>query len=263
MELFQPRKVILFDHDGTLVDSEIIALKSAWELTGEVACEFPGGRHYDLPQFIKSFAGKPYREILAQIYADSPTPLEEADIQRLVIEEENRAIDCLTIAATATKETPEVLSYLERNGYRFALVSNSSLRRITACLAASGLAPYFPSNRTFSAHDSLPAPRTKPLPDIYLYAAKCLRVDVSDCVAVEDSVSGVKSALAAGIGQIVGYVGGTHINESERHDRASALRSMGAHEIIEQMPDLLQLLTKIEGVSGVDQGKSAEGMRLF
>lgn len=244
MKSFQSHKVILFDHDGTVVDSETIALESAWRLTSEVACEFPGAKFYDLPEFVKSFAGKPYREILAQIYANSPTKLTEADIERLVLEEEDRAIECLNVAATATEGTPEVLAHLRDNGYNFALVSNSSLRRLSACLAASGVISYFPSDRTFSAHDSLPIPKTKPFPDIYLHAVECLNVEISECVAVEDSISGVKSAVAAGISEIVGYIGGTHINESERSDRAAALRSTGAHHIIEQMPDLLQFLSK-------------------
>jgi HAD superfamily hydrolase (TIGR01509 family) len=241
MTSFQPHKVILFDHDGTVVDSEIIALKSAWKLTGEVASEYPGARFYDLPDFIKSFAGKPYREILTQIYLDSPTALSEADIQRLVLEEEDRAIDHLSLEATATAGTPEMLSKLNVQGVQFALVSNSSLRRLSACLAASDLAHYF-SDRVFSANDSLPVRRPKPLPDIYLHAAECLGADISNCVAVEDSISGVKSAVAAGIPLIIGYVGGTHITEGERRDRASVLRSVGAQHIIEHMSNLIQLL---------------------
>ncbi|MBW4422414.1 MAG: HAD family phosphatase [Myxacorys californica WJT36-NPBG1] len=244
MKPSQPPKVVLFDHDGTVVDSETIALKSAWRLTAEVAAEFPGARFYDLPEFIKNFAGKPYQEILAQIYLDSPTALSETDIARLVTEEENRAIAHLSLEARATEGTPGVLSNLRDRGVGFALVSNSSLRRLSACLAASALTSYFPSNQTFSAHDSLPVRRPKPLPDIYLHAAKCLDADVSSCVAVEDSVSGVKSAVAAGIPQIIGYIGGTHINESERSSRASALRSAGAQHIIEQMPELIGLLSE-------------------
>ncbi|MGI2908749.1 hypothetical protein [Tolypothrix sp. VBCCA 56010] len=68
-------QVVLFDHDGTVVDSEAITLKSAWNLTTEVACEFAGARLYELHDFVKIFAGKPYKEILAQIYANSLTTL--------------------------------------------------------------------------------------------------------------------------------------------------------------------------------------------
>lgn len=238
----QPRKVILFDHDGTIVNSEVVALKSAWHLTAEVASATPGARYYDLPDFVQCFAGKPYREILAQIYADSPTALDELEIEKLVAEEEDRAIAHLKVDAKATAGTPDVLSYLHNGGFKFALVSNSSLRRLNACLAASALMSYFPTHLVFSAHDSLPVRRPKPLPDIYLHAAKELNTEVSDCIAVEDSISGVKSAVAAGIPQIVGYVGGTHISETERSRRASGLRSMGAHYIIEQMPNLIDLL---------------------
>lgn len=244
MKLAQPLKVVLFDHDGTVVDSEIIALESAWELTNEVANEFPGARFYSLPEFIKCFAGKPYQAILTQIYADAPTALTEDDIERLVVEEENRAIARLTVAARATEGTPEVLSNLGDGAIEFALVSNSSLQRLKACLSASGLTAYFPSDRVFSAYDSLPVRRPKPLPDVYLYAAKCLNAEVLSCVAVEDSISGVKSAVAAEIGLIVGYVGGTHISESERSNRTDALRSAGAHYVIEQMPELLKHLSE-------------------
>lgn len=242
MKSSQPPKVVLFDHDGTVVDSEIIALKSAWKLTAEVANDFPGARFYDLPDFIKHFAGKPYREILAQIYADAPTALSEADIQRLVLEEENRAIDHLSLEAKATAGTPAVLSELNAQSVEFALVSNSSLRRLRACLAAAELTDYFRSDRVFSAHDSLPVRRPKPLPDIYLHAAQSLTVEIAECIAVEDSISGVKSAVAAGIPLIIGYVGGTHITESERSHRASVLQTAGAQQIIEQMSQLLKFL---------------------
>jgi len=105
------------------------------------------------------------------------------------------------------------------------------------------LTDYFPSEQIFSAHDSLPVPRPKPLPDIYLHAVKCLDAEVSDCVAVEDSLSGVRAAVAAGIGQIIGYVGGTHISEDERSSRADNLQSAGAHQVIDRMDDLIGLLS--------------------
>ena len=238
-----PPKMVLFDHDGTVVDSETIALKSAWKLTNEVAREFSGAEHYELEDFVRSFAGKPYREILKNIYPDSSTTINERDIDRLVAEEENRAIERLSVEAKATEGTPQVLSYLRDGGVEYALVSNSSLQRLSACLGAAALSGYFPSEQIFSAHDSLPIPRPKPLPDIYLYAVKCLDAEVSGCVAIEDSISGVRSAVAAGIGQIIGYVGGTHISEDERSSRADALVSAGAHQVIERMHDLIGLLS--------------------
>ena len=243
MKPLQHDKVVLFDRDGTVVDSETIALKSAWRLTNEVAREFPGAQHYELEEFVKSFAGKPYREILKKIYPDPLTSLNERDIDRLVAQEEKRAIERLSVEAKATEGTPEVLSYLRDSGFEYALVSNSSLQRLSACLTAAALRDYFPSEQIFSAHDSLPVPRPKPLPDIYLHAARCLDADVSDCVAVEDSLSGVTAAVAAGIGEIIGYVGGTHISEDERRSRADALVSAGAQQVIERMHDLIGLLS--------------------
>jgi beta-phosphoglucomutase-like phosphatase (HAD superfamily) len=243
MKPLQHEMVVLFDHDGTVVDSETIALESAWRLTNEVAREFAGAQHYELEDFVKSFAGKPYREIFKKIYADSLTTINERDIDFLVAEEEKRAIERLSVQAKATEGTPEVLSYLRDDGFEYALVSNSSLQRLSACLGAAALTDYFPNEQIFSAHDSLPVARPKPLPDIYLHAVKCLDADVSDCVAVEDSISGVRAAVAAGIGKIIGYVGGTHISEDERRSRADALQSAGAQQVIEQMHDLIGILS--------------------
>ncbi len=242
MKPFGHLMVVLFDHDGTVVDSETIALESAWRLTNEIACEFAGAAHYELEEFVKSFAGKPYREILKTIYADSSTTLSDRDIDALVAEEEKRAIERLSVEAKATEGTPQVLSYLRDGGFEYALVSNSSLQRLSACLTSAALSEYFPSKQIFSAHDSLPVRRPKPLPHIYLHAVKCLEAEVSRCVAVEDSISGVKAAVAAGIGQIIGYVGGTHVSNDERRSRADALVSAGAQQVIERMHDLIGLL---------------------
>ncbi len=242
MQPFRQRRVVLFDHDGTIVDSETITLENAWNLTNEVACEITGARRYSLYDFMKIFAGKPYKEILAQIYADTSTDLSDADIERLALEEEKRAIERLSVEARATSGMQQVLSCLCDGEIEFAIVSNSSLQRLSVCLVAAALTAYFPSNRIFSANDSLPARRPKPLPDIYLHAVKCLSAKVSDCVAVEDSISGVKSAAAAGIPRIIGYVGGTHISKNEQSSRANALLSVGAEQVIERMHDLIELL---------------------
>ena len=134
-----------------------------------------------------------------------------------------------------------MLSYLRDNGVEYALVSNSSLQRLSACLGAAALTDYFPTEQIFSAHDSLPGARPKPLPDIYLHALKCLYAEVSGCV-VEDSISEVRAAVAAKIGRIIGYVGGTHISNDERKSRADALQSAGAQQVIERMHDLIGLL---------------------
>ena len=78
---------------------------------------------YELEDFVKSFAGKPYREILKKLYPDSLTSLNERDIDRLVAEEEKRAIERLTVEAKATVGTPQVLSSLRDDGFEYALLT--------------------------------------------------------------------------------------------------------------------------------------------
>ena len=66
-----------------------------------------------------------------------------------------------------------------------------------------------------------------------------LSISIADCI----TLTVVRAALAAGIGQIIGYIGGTHISEDERRSRADALVSGGAEQVIDRVYDLIGLLS--------------------
>jgi hypothetical protein len=66
-----------------------------------------------------------------------------------------------------------------------------------------------------------------------------LSISIAHCI----TLAVVRAALAAGIGQIIGYIGGTHISEDERISRADALVSAGAHQVIDRVYDLIGLLS--------------------
>jgi beta-phosphoglucomutase-like phosphatase (HAD superfamily) len=79
-------------------------------------------------------------------------------------------------------------------GLPIAVASQSAPAWVRATLRACGLHRAFPVRIT--ADD---VPRAKPAPDIYLRAAAELGVDPSRCLAIEDSIPGVRSARAAGM----------------------------------------------------------------
>ena len=87
----------------------------------------------------------------------------------------------------------ELLRWLKQNGYAVALATATAVDLATAYLEQTGLLPYF--DVICSARQ---VPHGKPAPDIYLYAAAQLGLAPEECIALEDSTNGVRSAAAAG-----------------------------------------------------------------
>ena len=111
--------------------------------------------------------------------------------------------------------------------------------RLDPCSRAPGLSDLLPPDRRFSAEDSLPTPTSKPDPAVYLFAATQLGVDPRDCLAIEDSLPGVQSAVAAGCPT----VGNTmFLAEEERAARTAALLGAGAIAVITSWSELAELL---------------------
>jgi HAD superfamily hydrolase (TIGR01509 family) len=108
------------------------------------------------------------------------------------------------------------------------VVSNSPRERVELMLRATGLLGYF-SGRVYSAAE---AGRWKPAPDVYLHAASRMGVRPAQCVAIEDSAVGVKSAVSAGL-SVIGLASA---------ERAGALLAAGAATTCPTMEQIENLL---------------------
>lgn len=152
--------------------------------------------------------------------------------------------------ATTLKPDPEVLAPLEALASRFALaaVSSSAAKRLDACFAATGLDSLIPAALRFSAEDSLPVPTSKPDPAVYLHAGQVMDVDADQGLAIEDSVAGVTSAVAAGY-VTVGNV--MFVPTDERRSRRAELIDAGAVAITDSWRALADVLT-LSTVTGAD-----------
>jgi HAD superfamily hydrolase (TIGR01509 family) len=120
----------------------------------------------------------------------------------------------------------EFLDHLSRAGIRMALATSASRRRACGTLTELGISHHF---QTIVTGDDVAA--GKPDPAIYRLAAELLQVPAESLLAVEDAVSGVKAATAAGL-KCVGVGSAT---------RAELLRAAGADPVI---PDFRQLSVK-------------------
>jgi HAD superfamily hydrolase (TIGR01509 family) len=136
--------------------------------------------------------------------------------------------ECVTahLAATLTPD-PQVLEPLRDLAMHYALaaVSSSASKRLHACFSATGLDSLIPAAVTFSAEDSLPAPTSKPDPAVYLHSGEILGVAAHQGLAVEDSVAGVSSAVAAGYAAVGNLM---FVLPDERHSRRAELIAAGA-----------------------------------
>ncbi|CAM9656643.1 unnamed protein product [Phaeothamnion confervicola] len=166
-----------------------------------------------------------------------------------------------TVAALAAVAgpTPGVVAALDRlraAGVPFAIATTSPKPRVPVSVVACGLSGYFPEEKIHSGESDFDPPRFKPDPAVYLKAAAHEGALPRNCVAVEDSASGVGSASNAGIGFIVGYVGASHIPADSIDGHAKSLMAgtraddgRGAEIVIESMDDLPPLVERFAGLA--------------
>jgi HAD superfamily hydrolase (TIGR01509 family) len=115
-----------------------------------------------------------------------------------------------------------------------AVASSSSSHWVRQHLQHLGLENAF-GDRIFSGREHVA--RGKPAPDLYLYAAEALGVDIGRTAIVEDSPVGVQGALASGAA-VIGLVAGRHCAP----DHAERLRSLGVRHIARNFKELAELL---------------------
>ncbi|MBI1364640.1 MAG: HAD-IA family hydrolase [Alphaproteobacteria bacterium] len=189
---------VIFDCDGVLVDSEVLAIK------GERAALAELGLDYSPADYVRRFTGLhdgAFMAALRQDYASRFAAEPPADFEERVIEGRRRAMGALQAVAGAGR----ALLAAKRTTGRVAVASSSRAHFLESKLRRMKLwdlaAPH-----VYSA--DLVA-RGKPAPDIFLYAAERLGADPARALAVEDSVNGVAAARAAGM-TVCGFLGGGH-----------------------------------------------------
>jgi HAD superfamily hydrolase (TIGR01509 family) len=135
---------------------------------------------------------------------------------------------------------PDVRDPLARLAERFVLaaVTSSAASRLDACLEVTGLADLFAPERRFSAEDSLPEPTSKPDPAIYAHAGRQLGITPDEGVAVEDSINGALSAVAAGY-PTIGIV--AFVAPADRPSRTQALREAGVAAVVSSWAEIDEL----------------------
>ena len=234
-------KHVFWDCDGTLVDSELLAMPAAVDT---LIAYFDDPETFDpfvREVRIRSGAGMHFGQMFDQWWDEyrPGTPLDpEARVEQTAAEKRNvlRALE----AVEPIRGVLDALHLAERYGFTNHVVTSSALDRVLQCLDTTDLRQYFQhpvgstvNERIYSATTTLDPPQPKPDPAIYFHALNAAGIGPEDAVAIEDSVSGVRSAVAAGI-RVVGFIVGSHITPEMRSAHTSTLLEAGADRVVTQ-----------------------------
>ncbi|MGE0501550.1 MAG: HAD family hydrolase [Rhizobiaceae bacterium] len=210
-------ELVIFDCDGVLVDSEIIAARVEAELITRA------GYPIDASELAETYAGLTFKDILLAIEQKSSIPLQAS----LIAQAETLVDKALSNVSAIPGARDAALSVTGKR----CICSNSRQERLAMMLGRTGLKPLFEGS-IFSAFDT-ESKRPKPAPDVFLHAARTMGVDPRATFVIEDSVHGVHGARQAGM-RVIGFTGASHSYAGH----ADALTGAGAETVIRNWRDL-------------------------
>lgn len=188
------KKLIIFDCDGVLIDSEFISSK----IFSETLSSF--GYSISTEESIRRFTGVSVKDAREIIHQESA----------INIPENYWGLQEQTLTDAFEKELAPliqpVLEFLQKFKINRCVASNSTKKHISHCFGLTNLSSYFSHSSIFTAEQ---VARAKPAPDLFLHAAKEMGFMPENCLVIEDSLVGIKAAKAAGM-QVLPFLGGTH-----------------------------------------------------
>lgn len=203
-------KALIFDFDGVVADSEVLANTVLAEIVTEL------GVPTTVEDSYRCYLGKRFGEIIAEIektVGRTLPPSFSAQFQARTLDSFRRAL----LPIPGVREFIVKFSHVPR-----CIASSSSPDRLAVCLDVLNMTSLF-DGRVFSASN---VERGKPHPDIFLHAAASMGLLPSECIVVEDSISGVIAGRAAGC-TVIGLLAAGHIRE----DHGARLTAVGAHHV--------------------------------
>jgi len=191
-------KAAIFDMDGLLIDSEPLWKEAEYQVFSSVGVKVT-------PALSALTAAMTTREVTEFWYQQNPWLGDSLDeIEHAVIDRVEVLIKAKPLAKKGVKH---ILEFCREKGLKMGLSTNSPYQLIPVILESLEISHYFDAITS-----SEQVKKGKPWPDVYLKTAQKLNVSPNECMVFEDSVSGLKAALAANMQTVV-------IPESDHFDR--------------------------------------------
>ena len=222
--------LVIFDCDGVLVDSEPISNRVFCSMLNEL------GLTVTLEDMFTHFVGRSMPQCIERVTSMLGTAPPAGFVEDLEV----RTEAALRGQVKPIAGVPEILDELR---VPFCVASSGSHRKIRLTLGASGLLDRF-TGRIYSVAD---VANPKPAPDIFLHAACQMGADPARCVVVEDTPTGVRAGVAAGM-RVFGF---------SAHTPAQRLTQAGAHAVFEEMRLLPQMLLNVAQQAGAGDATQA------
>ncbi|ATA19889.1 HAD superfamily hydrolase (TIGR01509 family) [Gibbsiella quercinecans] len=178
-----PVECILFDCDGTLVDSEVLCSMAYVHMFAQQ------GITLSLDEVFKKYKGVKLYEIIERVGAEQGISLPTAQMEPVYRQELARLFD------SQLQPIPGAAELLAQIAVPVCTVSNGPVSKMQHSLGLTGLLPYF-DDRLFSGYD---IQRWKPDPAIVRHAAEKMQVPLERCILIDDSMAGAQAGIAAGI----------------------------------------------------------------
>ena len=177
-------KLVIFDCDGVLVDTENIANErlAAWLTEAGYPVTFEHCRKY--------FSGRSMVSVQQEVEAAG------ASLGADFVERWNAGLP--ELLGGRVEAVPHVRTFIDAvrtAGLSYCVASSARVTKMHITLGATGLLPLF----EHAMYSATMVGRAKPFPDLFLHAAQSMSVAPADCVVIEDSVAGTTAGVAAGM----------------------------------------------------------------
>ncbi|MDE2240262.1 MAG: HAD-IA family hydrolase, partial [Rhodospirillales bacterium] len=217
-----PPDLIIFDCDGVLIDSEMVASRVVatemtnlgWEMTPEDS--------------MRQFLGMNLSDMVPMIEAQLGILLPDGWRRDMA----DKLIDALSEEAVLIPGADEMLKRVTAMGFDWRVASNSSDEEMAVKFARTGLTELTAGRCVSAASVIAKGGKAKPAPDVFLAAAKDAKIPPERCIVLEDSRLGMRGAVAAGM-ICYGF---------DPHGDGAALRAEGAAAVFSRLDEIFGVL---------------------
>jgi HAD superfamily hydrolase (TIGR01509 family) len=220
-------ELIIFDCDGTLVDSEYFhqaAIISVLEQEGITG--------YTHQYCLEHFAGKGMSYVIHSIEEKSGVSLPENFMDRY-IQFYTLHMQSGLAQVPGAGEAVQHLSQL----YKTCVASNGETQSVSKSLQSAGLYQFFGAEKVFTKNM---VAKGKPAPDLFLFAADRMQANPSKAIVVEDSIVGVQAGLSANM-TVIGLTA-VHPNRQEIEKN---MKKIGVSYVAQSWKEVLEYVEKV------------------